>query len=995
MNRSADLSKDGRKFLRPFFLCWRRQAGGLASIHRKAVSFPYVHLRCCHRLFFLGWFLLILAPRLWSDENSLIRVNDTWRYRPATNETTALGTNWLQQSFDDGVWAEGESGFATNFREATNLSLPPGCGAVYFRRLFTVFHPDEIVWLTLRVNYAHGFVAYLNGQEIARRNLTNDPVTSDSLATWHPAGTAEEIDVSAAAGALTTGSNILAVQVHAAAASNELTFNAELLANFQRGPFIQNVSTSSAQIIWHTPIPADGTVEFGESAALDQRLADGMLTNRHVMTLTNLRPDTAYSYRVRSSKGTAQAASATLAFRTMRAGGALTFVVLGDTHSGNQASHRLAGVIAASEADLVVHVGDIVYNEFTFGRADLGCLSLFKPHMQRVPYFFAAGNHDVMSSQGAAPFLESFYLPTNNVTGTEHFYSFDQGDAHFVVLYAPTFARYPASLGYELTNESPQFQWLTNDLTHSAKPWKFIFIHAPIRTSGYHRNDDENSNNLYDPAELEDLLLPVARRYGVQVCFSGHDHGYERLGPVQGAHLIVSGGGGAGLYPMTERDPASVQWYARHHFVKVTIQGDALRLEAVDDNGVVFDSMSLQRAMPAPQTWEAAWNSPVVESEATTDGHGNIDGQVFDFVGVPIPAVAGDISNLGRAYVNHDGTNVYVGIDQAMLSGQQCLFLFIESPLQTGATNLASLGNGIIDPEQQGVDGLDFLKNLSFSNFTPSIAVLAGDEYADGTSRSFARPALALNVGQGVYSLDPSFSSVAGARLQQFNRSPQVLESTNARFYQLFGERTANFIEVAIPAAALGHPRPGDVLKLAAIVAGPDFDTNPSAFAVDRGFLGASLTGSGFAQVVLEGWPVRLASPPPGGDEDGDGLLNGWELAHALDPFSAWGDDGAGSDPDHDGASNSEEQVAGTHPLNTSSALRVMISSHPGGRIRLFWFAVGGKKYQLEYREAGEDFQDHPDVSFPRTAVSNLEFFEDTLPSAVSPCRTYRLRILP
>ena len=290
----------------------------------------------------------------------------------------------------------------------TFLSLPPGCGAVYFRCQFTVAHPETIAWLTFRVDFAHGFVAYLNGQEIARRNLTNNPVTFDSRASGHAAGPAEEFDVSAAAEALVAGSNVLAVRVHTADVSSEIVFNAELLADFQRGPFIQNVATSSAQIIWHTPVPADSTVEFGKSATWDQSLNDESPTNRHVVTLTNLLPDTEYSYRVRSSNGTAQAVSSALTFRTLRASGDLVFAVFGDTHSGKQASHRIAEAIAASGADLVVHVGDIVYNEFTFGRADLGCLSLFKTHMQRTPYFFAMGNHDVMGPQGSAPFLDAF-----------------------------------------------------------------------------------------------------------------------------------------------------------------------------------------------------------------------------------------------------------------------------------------------------------------------------------------------------------------------------------------------------------------------------------------------------------------------------------------------------------------------------------------------------------------------------------------------------------
>jgi len=53
---------------------------------------------------------------------------------------------------------------------------------------------------------------------------------------------------------------------------------------------------------------------------------------------------------------------------------------------------------------------------------------------------------------------------------------------------------------------------------------------------------------------------------------------------------------------------------------------------------------------------------------------------------------------------------------------------------------------------------------------------------------------------------------------------------------------------------------------------------------------------------------------PQSSDSDGDGLPDGWEVANALDPLSATGDDGADGDADGDGLTNGEELVAGTSP---------------------------------------------------------------------------------
>ena len=140
-----------------------------------------------------------------------------------------------------------------------------------------------------------------------------------------------------------------------------------------------------------------------------------------------------------------------------------------------------------------------------------------------------------------------------------------------------------------------------------------------------------------------------------------------------------------------------------------------------------------------------------------------------------MPSLAGEFSNLGRVYVNNDATNLFIGLEQAMIYSNQNIFLFLELPGQGGVTNLVGLGDGLAGTAE-GVDGLDFLENLSFTNFAPSVACLLGDEYADGQDRHFVRPGLGLDLGQGVFRLNTNFSDVSGVRLQQFNRSPQVLE---------------------------------------------------------------------------------------------------------------------------------------------------------------------------------------------------------------------------
>lgn len=102
-------------------------------------------------------------------------------------------------------------------------NLPRPSHSLWLRTPFEVSPDFQYDQLTLQIRYADGFVAWLNGEEIARRNAPNT-LSWDSAATSAKSDAdalrLESIDVGAHLSALKPGANVLAVQLLSAIGSD-------------------------------------------------------------------------------------------------------------------------------------------------------------------------------------------------------------------------------------------------------------------------------------------------------------------------------------------------------------------------------------------------------------------------------------------------------------------------------------------------------------------------------------------------------------------------------------------------------------------------------------------------------------------------------------------------------------------------------------------------------------------------------------------------------
>lgn len=379
-------------------------------------------------------------------------------------------------------------------------------------------------------------------------------------------------------------------------------------ATLGRGPYLGQVTTSGVTVAWTTAQPGTSQQVAYRAVEGEERLM-AATTRRfpaaqtglpadyyaHRARIEGLAPDTRYTYRLLADRVDLTAGQS-WQFRTAPGPykGQLRFVAFGDSGAGSPAQQRVAGQMLAARPDLLIQTGDLVYDA---GRDPEYDPRYFEPNRELIgqaPLYPSLGNHDLVSANGR-PYLDNLALPQNLADGSSRYYSFDYGNAHFVALdVADASGRYDRGVE-RFASGSAQYAWLEQDLAATRRPWKFVYFHYPPYSDGLHGSD---------PA-LQQQLAPLFERSGVDLVFAGHDHLYERSQPLRGgapvaagergAVYVVTGGGGAALYPLVRQSAWAAASRVVHHFVQVTIAGPRLTLDAIDDQGRPFDRATIEK----------------------------------------------------------------------------------------------------------------------------------------------------------------------------------------------------------------------------------------------------------------------------------------------------------------------------------------------------------------------------------------------------------------
>lgn len=177
--------------------------------------------------------------------------------------------NWKTINYDDDSWEEGPTGIGYGDDDDATV-IPEGTNSVYIRASFNMSYLNELLYFIFDIDYDDGFVAYINGTEVARANVDeefpeyNDRASGEREAIMFNGGKPERYYLVTEEEYILEGENMLSIQLfNHDPSSSDLT-----IIPFLTGVFLSptNVGDSPPEILdlpnrkFHTnyKISADG-----------------------------------------------------------------------------------------------------------------------------------------------------------------------------------------------------------------------------------------------------------------------------------------------------------------------------------------------------------------------------------------------------------------------------------------------------------------------------------------------------------------------------------------------------------------------------------------------------------------------------------------------------------------------------------------------------------------------------------------------------------------
>ncbi|MBD2231301.1 metallophosphoesterase [Phormidium tenue] len=255
----------------------------------------------------------------------------------------------------------------------------------------------------------------------------------------------------------------------------------------------------------------------------------------------------------------------------------LNFMAAGDVGTGEREQHAVAQAMVRRQrmaaAPLVLLTGDNIYEDGEIEKVERVFEQPYAELLrQNIKFYAVLGNHDIRTNNGEDQLRYRGY----NMAG--RYYTFTQQSVQFFAL--------DTTQAIDSDNKSPwrdQLDWFETELRRSQAPWKIVFAHHPVYSSGHHGSQQK----------LIDDLSPLLAEHGVQLYINGHDHNYERTEPIDGTTYITSGNGAK--LRSVDRSDWTAHASSQLGFTTFSVYADRIEVKAIDTDNAVYDEVSIAR----------------------------------------------------------------------------------------------------------------------------------------------------------------------------------------------------------------------------------------------------------------------------------------------------------------------------------------------------------------------------------------------------------------
>jgi len=301
-----------------------------------------------------------------------------------------------------------------------------------------------------------------------------------------------------------------------------------------REPYLQMMSSTAVTLRWQSENQFAGVVRYGvRPEQLNKVQREDVAGEEHEIRVTGLKPATKYFYSV-GNENKSMFKGENFWFKTspeIKNVKQVRFWVTGDQGYPNIIQDQVRDAmfdwvkqnqrtsVNTSMFDFWITTGDNAYRSGSNEQFQAGFFEPYKTILRNTPVWPGYGNHDARRWV----FFDIFTFPEKAesggvASGSEHYYSFDYANIHFVML---------DTEASDLDEDGEMLSWLKKDLEFNKQQWLIAIMHHPPYSKGSHDSDNKWRSGGRLNAARENIV-PILEKAGVDIVLSGHSHMYER-----------------------------------------------------------------------------------------------------------------------------------------------------------------------------------------------------------------------------------------------------------------------------------------------------------------------------------------------------------------------------------------------------------------------------------------------------------------------------------